>query len=156
MTFAISMGSALRFCAVTCSPRLTSSGFSPCDIGVLTEPGESRVSRTGASKETVIRAHLPGDTQLTLIFWFSLAAVLVRPMTAALLAQYATFPTAPNWPNVLAAETWTLVSAHIAPEPLWVFWWQNLRIHKEANLLCSPHHPSLSAGPSHNRTHPEH
>lgn len=63
------------------------------------------MSRPGTSKWNISWAHLPGDTQLTLIFWLSLAAVLVRPMTAALLAQYATFPTAPNWPNVLAAET---------------------------------------------------
>lgn len=49
---------------------------------------------------------LPGDTQLTLIFWFSLAAVRVRPITAALVAQYAALPGAPNWPKTLAAETY--------------------------------------------------
>ncbi len=38
ITLAISIGSALRFCAVCCRPRLTSSGSSPADIGVLTEP----------------------------------------------------------------------------------------------------------------------
>ena len=39
---------------------------------------------------------LPGETQLTRIFWFSLAAVRVRPITAALVAQYAALPGAPN------------------------------------------------------------
>lgn len=50
---------------------------------------------------------IPGETQLTLICWFSLAAVLVNPITAALVEQYAELPGAPNCPNTLAAETWT-------------------------------------------------
>lgn len=42
MTLATSSGSALRFCTVTWSPRLTSSGSSPRDSGVLTEPVAQR------------------------------------------------------------------------------------------------------------------
>lgn len=78
------MGSARRFWQVAWSPRLTSSGFSPADIGVFTEPGA---------------------TQFTRIFWVSFAAVRDRPMTAALLAQYGDTPGDPICPNVLAAET---------------------------------------------------
>lgn len=49
---------------------------------------------------------LPGETQLTRIFWFSFAAVLDNPITAALLAQYGDTPGDPNWPKTLAAETY--------------------------------------------------
>lgn len=38
ITLATSTASALLFCTVCCKPRFTSSGSSPADMGVLTEP----------------------------------------------------------------------------------------------------------------------
>lgn len=105
MTLATSMGSALRFCAVTCSPRLTCSGSSLAERGVLTDPARDKptsMSRNG----DVASLDSPGATQFTRIVWFSFAAVRVAAITAALLAQYATLPGAPICPNVLDAETY--------------------------------------------------
>lgn len=51
MTLAISIGSALLFCAVTCKPLLTSSGSSPRDIGVFTEPLALSLARPHYSQD---------------------------------------------------------------------------------------------------------
>lgn len=64
------------------------------------------MSQARRRKQLQQRFYLPGDTQLILISWFSFAAVLVKAITAALLAQYAALPGAPNWPKTLAADTW--------------------------------------------------
>lgn len=58
MTLAISGASARLFWTVTCSPRLTSSGFSPRDIGVLTEPIQAK--------------HLLAELHVTLIQYMSI------------------------------------------------------------------------------------
>ena len=49
MTVATSLASALLFCTVICRPRFTSSGSSPADMGVLTEPSFKERSRVPLS-----------------------------------------------------------------------------------------------------------
>lgn len=83
-------------------------------MGVLTEP-EEKVSPLNLRKKRIgVNKVVPGATQFTRIFWFSLAAVLDNPITAALLAQYAAFPGAPNWPKTLAAVTYYHVSTYLS------------------------------------------
>lgn len=69
ITFAISIGSARRFWAVTCKPLLTCSGSSPWDIGVFTDPTQHKNRQKRLRNVIYIPTNwgLPGDTQLTLI-----------------------------------------------------------------------------------------
>ena len=102
MTLATSEDPAFRFITVACWFFSTTSGFCPRNMGVSIKPcGTKELVRAWFGRGS----YEPGATQFILICEFSLAAVWLMAVTAALVAQYAAQPGVPNWPKTLAAET---------------------------------------------------